>query len=470
MVNFGVEQRVAKRRIQSGTRKLHVLEAFNPDALMVPERLGMHSFDGRLPALRDAHSPAVTTEYSRIADLRRVSTNRRRVPRVPNRLRRERSLPDVAIDTNNTAEWISASEMHAASRSRGSTASYPSLVAIRPRPALVSSYLGMWLPVLVAAIIFVTVVDAQLQLLRDMFVYPPSGLLALPVDGQLEPLLMDQAVPGYNQGSGLTDAGSNVAVSEAQAVAPPADLSKFESLKLKSYTVRPGDSISTIAKKFGVNEGTIISFNDVSDVRRIQVGAVFQVPDKDGLRYTVRRGNSLSFISQKFNVPINSILDANNLKSSVLRVGQDLFIPGAKMNSFQLGLIMGNAFQWPVRGAVMTSPFGFRPDPFTGVRDFHNGIDLALYFGAPIHSAGNGVVRDVGYNSIFGNYVIISHPNNFQTLYGHMSKQLVHVGEQVAVGQTIGLMGSTGYSTGTHLHFTIYHNYQPVNPLLYLPK
>jgi len=470
MVNFGVEQHVAKRRTQSGSRKLRVLEAFNPDALMVRERFSRDSPDGRLPALRGALTPALSSGYLRISDPHNGSAGRRRNSRLPARHRHGQSIPDAAIDTNDSTEWISASETQNDTRSTAATDNYPTLVTVRPRPTLAGSYLGMWLPVLVAAIIFVSVVDSQMQLLRNMFVYPPSGVLALPADSQLESFLMDQAVPGYDPGNAFTDAGPSGAVTDVQAVAPPADLSKFESLKLKSYAVRPGDSISSIAKQFGVNEGTIISFNDVSDVRRIQVGAVFQVPDKDGLRYSVRRGNSLSFISQKFSVPINSILDANNLKSSVLRVGQDLFIPGAKMNSFQLGLIMGNAFQWPVRGAVMTSPFGFRPDPFTGVRDFHNGIDLALYFGAPIHSAGNGVVRDVGYNSIFGNYVIISHPNNFQTLYGHMSKQLVHVGEQVAVGQTIGLMGSTGYSTGTHLHFTIYHNYQPVNPLLYLPK
>ncbi len=330
---------------------------------------------------------------------------------------------------------------------------------------------GLLVPVLIAAALFLSIAAPRLWLFRNVFVYPPAVAVAMPRDGQIDPLLMDFALPGYSSDTASGTAGNSTDSSAAtQAVAPPENLSQFQSLKLETYTVKPGDSISSIAARYGLNQDTLISFNDISDVRRIQVGATFQIPNKNGLRYKVRRGDSLSAISSRYNVSVNSLLDANNLKSTVLSVGQELFIPGVRMDPFQLDLILGTAFQWPVKGATLTSPFGFRPDPFTGVRDFHNGIDLALYYGAPIHAAGNGTVKDVGYNSIYGNYVVIAHAANFQTLYGHMSKQLVRVGQRVTVGQTIGLMGSTGYSTGTHLHFTIYHNYKPVNPLKYLPR
>lgn len=321
---------------------------------------------------------------------------------------------------------------------------------------------ALLLPLLIAGVLFLSLSIPRLRLLRNTFVYPPAIAVGMPQDTQIAPLLMDFALPGY---SSRPDSGS----ADSQAVAPPENLKQFQSLRLETYTVKPGDSISSIAAHYGLNQDTLISFNDISDVRRIQVGATFQIPNKNGLRYKVRRGDSLSAISSSYNVSVNALLDANNLKSTVLSVGQELFIPGVRMNPFQLDLILGTAFQWPVKGATLTSPFGFRPDPFTGVRDFHNGIDLALYYGAPIHAAGNGTVKDVGYNSIYGNYVVIAHAANFQTLYGHMSKQLVKPGQRVTVGQTIGLMGSTGYSTGTHLHFTIYHNYKPVNPLKYLP-
>ncbi|HUX13446.1 MAG TPA: M23 family metallopeptidase [Spirochaetia bacterium] len=325
---------------------------------------------------------------------------------------------------------------------------------------------GVASPVALGAAIFLALAVPRMWQLENNFVYSPSGRIELPKDVQIDPLLMQFALPGYSATS-VDNSGDSP--DATQAVAPPADLSKFQSLRLQTYTIKPGDSISGIATRHGLNQDTLISFNDISDVRRIRVGATFQIPNKNGLRYTVRRGDSLSGISKKYDVGVNELLDANNLNSTVLSVGQELFIPGARMDPFQLDLVLGVAFRWPVLGATMTSPFGFRPDPFTGVRDFHNGIDLALYYGAPIHAAGNGIVKDVGYNSIYGNYVVISHADNFQTLYGHMSKQLARVGQHVTAGQTIGLMGSTGYSTGTHLHFTIYHNYQPVNPLKYLP-
>lgn len=375
--------------------------------------------------------------------------------------------PTRIAPPNRTAIGMSLMARPEYRRRSTSAAIFPSRGETAVRNAM--ERMGHWLPVLIAALVIFVAVLGRLSMLKDQFIYPPAAQLQMPPDKQLEPQLMATAVPGYDAATG-SDAYSSAARDESQAVAPPENLSRFESLKLTTYTVKPGDSISGIAKKFGIDEGTIISFNDINDVRRIPVGASFQIPNKNGLRYTVHRGDSLSSIAGRFNTSVNSLLDTNNMKSTVLHVGQDLFVPGAKMSTFQLQLVLGEAFQWPVRGAVMTSTFGIRRDPFTGARDFHPGIDLALYFGAPIHAAGNGVVKDAGYNNIFGYYIIISHPNSFQTLYGHLSKQLVHSGQSVVAGQTIGLMGSTGYSTGTHLHFGIYHNYKPVNPLKYLPK
>jgi murein DD-endopeptidase MepM/ murein hydrolase activator NlpD len=112
--------------------------------------------------------------------------------------------------------------------------------------------------------------------------------------------------------------------------------------------------------------------------------------------------------------------------------------------------------------------FGMRKDPFTGVNRFHNGVDLANDIGTPIMAAMSGKVAMLGYNPNFGKYIILSHPEGFQTLYGHLDAFHVKRGDRVSQGHQIGAMGNSGYSTGSHLHFSIFRRGEPVDPMRYL--
>jgi murein DD-endopeptidase MepM/ murein hydrolase activator NlpD len=125
-------------------------------------------------------------------------------------------------------------------------------------------------------------------------------------------------------------------------------------------------------------------------------------------------------------------------------------------------------FAFPVPGAPITQPFGPNVDPFTGVAGFHPGIDFGASIGTPIHAAGDGVVVYAGVESGYGNYTCINHGGGIATCYAHQSVILVKVGDQVKRGQVIGLVGSTGYSTGPHLHFEVRINGQVTNPLPWL--
>ncbi|MBI9105161.1 MAG: M23 family metallopeptidase [Spirochaetales bacterium] len=235
-----------------------------------------------------------------------------------------------------------------------------------------------------------------------------------------------------------------------------------------SYKVKSGDTLSEISKSNNIKIGTLISFNKITDVRRLQVGMELRIPEFDGLPYEVKAGDSLSLISKKFNISINSILDANNLDSEVIQPGDVLFIPGAAMNEFDYKKAMGTLFIYPTSGRL-SSGFGYRPDPFTGKRRFHNGIDLANASGTRILATMAGRVADIGDRpSGYGKYVIIKHSNGYQSLYGHMDKVVVREGQYVNQGGKIGEMGNTGRSTGPHLHFSVYKNNAPVNPLNYL--
>lgn len=126
------------------------------------------------------------------------------------------------------------------------------------------------------------------------------------------------------------------------------------------------------------------------------------------------------------------------------------------------------AMQWPVRGPI-TSPFGWRTHPIFGTQKFHSGIDIASDYGVPVAAADEGVVISSGWLGGYGYAVIIDHGSGTSTLYAHNSELHVRVGDAVYKGQTIALIGSTGYSTGPHCHFEVRRHGETVNPLNYLP-
>ena len=125
---------------------------------------------------------------------------------------------------------------------------------------------------------------------------------------------------------------------------------------------------------------------------------------------------------------------------------------------------------WPSTAKMTTSGFGYRKDPFTQHIRFHAGIDIDGQHGDIIFSAGDGTVTEAGFHSAYGHYVVIEHTDQLKTLYGHLSSIDAKAGETVVKGERIGKMGSSGRSTGTHLHFQVMLNDQPVSPLKYLIK
>ncbi len=265
------------------------------------------------------------------------------------------------------------------------------------------------------------------------------------------------------------DENGNVLSSDG-AVIPHANF--VQTVSFQNYKVQPGDSISTISRKFALsNISTLIAVNNIENVRSLRAGQTLRIPSMDGLVYKVQNGDSLNALSVKFQVSVEEILDANDLSSEVLSKGMELFIPGAKMSSSELKKAMGELFVYPITAAWrLTSRFGPRKDPFTGVASNHTGVDMACPQGTPIRAAMSGKVVYVGWSNIFGNYVIINHGNGYQSLYGHMLKPLVKNGQSVDQSTRIGLVGSTGYSTGPHLHFTVYKNGKLVDPLTLLKK
>jgi murein DD-endopeptidase MepM/ murein hydrolase activator NlpD len=139
----------------------------------------------------------------------------------------------------------------------------------------------------------------------------------------------------------------------------------------------------------------------------------------------------------------------------------------ARMDALEDGL-QGVPQVMPADSGEITSGFGYRADPFTGGGAFHPGLDFRGAFGGPIHAAAEGVVSFVGQIRGYGNVVEVSHGNGLLTRYAHMSKTMAKVGQKVAAGDVIGAIGSTGRSTGPHLHFEVRKNGSVVNPRPFL--
>ena len=239
----------------------------------------------------------------------------------------------------------------------------------------------------------------------------------------------------------------------------------IKEVSYRDYVVRKGDTIGGIAYKMGLRKiGTIFSANNISNARRVIEGTHLLIPSMDGVFYTVKKNDSVQKIAKDFGVRLEDILDANDIVDEALNVGQRLFIPGASLSKEEIRKALGEAFIYPIKGRL-TSPFGYRRDPFTGRRSFHSGIDLAAPMGTPIKVVMDGTISEMSFSRVFGNYVIVTHANGYQTLYGHVSSFKARRGQKVGQGQIIALVGNTGMSTGPHVHLSIYKNGKLVDPL-----
>ncbi|MFZ5827415.1 MAG: peptidoglycan DD-metalloendopeptidase family protein [Bacillota bacterium] len=196
----------------------------------------------------------------------------------------------------------------------------------------------------------------------------------------------------------------------------------------------------------------------------VRKSATTMVPARGGGArrvHQVRDGETLYRIAKRYGVPVADLQRANGLASDLIRPGQLLQLPG--MGDRDTGALLGHTYIWPV-SAPVSSYFGLRwGRP-------HNGIDLAANHGDEVQASRSGEVLIAGTVPGYGETVILVHDDGSRTLYAHCSKLLVKSGQKVRQGQTIALVGSTGQSTGPHLHFEIIVNDQPLDPLLYLPK
>lgn len=247
--------------------------------------------------------------------------------------------------------------------------------------------------------------------------------------------------------------------------------------QVSEYTVREGDTLSTVAAKFDLSTDSIKWVNDNVDFKTLKVGVVLKIPPVDGIVYKVKPGDTVYTIAKKFETNAQGIVDFplntfSDDETFALVAGQTLIVPDGVMPAAvataprmaqvltpDAGAVSATgSFVWPAYGRL-TQPY----------RWYHKGLDIANSDGGAILAADAGTVMVSGWTNVgYGYHVIVDHGNGFQTLYGHLSSLSVVEGQRVARGATLGQMGSTGRSTGTHLHFEIRTSGGAVDPSGYL--
>lgn len=277
------------------------------------------------------------------------------------------------------------------------------------------------------------------------------------------PLLGSQArAPQVAGVGGPEDSGTALSVTGDSALVAPRNPagtlpSPFQD-QILVYTVAPGDTPSSIATRFGITLNTLLWANNIRNPNLIKAGDELVILPVSGVKYEVRKGDTLDSIAKKFKGDAADIMSFNGLAiGEDLKIGDTLVIPDGELvaSPSQPSQSYRTAGLPEYRGYYMRPIIGGRKS--RGIHGF-NGIDFANSCGLPVLASAEGTViitRPSGWNGGYGKYVVISHPNGTQTLYAHLSAIIWSAGQRVSQGVSIGTIGSTGNSTGCHVHFEV---------------
>lgn len=278
---------------------------------------------------------------------------------------------------------------------------------------------------------------------------------------------------GYGQGGpGISNEPSPIQ-EDAVAGFNPLDTNYIDQISSKrnqivEYEVQTGDTISFIASDYGVSVNSILWANNLKSSQNISIGQILKIPPITGVVHSIKSGDTIQSIAKKYGAETNKIVEFNALPmDGPLQIGKQIIVPDGKIGSiaaagsvqqsttklFSYLPNLGDFFRWPATGFNWGKIHG------------RNGVDIANSCGTPIYAAAEGTVSTVdisGWNGGFGKYIKIQHTNGTESLYAHASKILVLNGSYVSKGQEIALMGTTGHSTGCHLHFEIHGARNPL--------
>ena len=289
-------------------------------------------------------------------------------------------------------------------------------------------------------------------------------------------------IPDIDMGDGIILTHED-SIIQGSIIADNSKISKHR-MGIEYYTVQEGDSTYNIAKKYNITANTIIWENGLNKYGFIKPGQKLAILPTTGITYKVKKYDNIGKIAKKYDISEKEIIDINNISSvSNLQIGQKLVIPGArkialavarrrKINNFAPVTYKSAPKTKYTKTKIKSSTKLLWPASCHRITQYyhlgHHAVDIACKMGTPIYAAEDGVVKTSGWATGYGKHIVINHGNGMQTLYGHFSRLYVRAGQAVNRGDVIGAMGSTGWSTGSHVHFEVRINGIKRNPLNYI--
>lgn len=264
--------------------------------------------------------------------------------------------------------------------------------------------------------------------------------------------------------------GGTAVVAPLQPLAPGSDTTRRQTF---IYTIQEDDTVSSIAAHYNISENTVLWANGLSSRNILKVGDHLTILPITGVLHTVTGGDTLSGIAAKYDASVKDIVEYHGLEGDALSLGQKLIVPDGAMSAASVpriaprgeiavtetapagidGAVSG--FIWPTTTHHLSQSFKWG----------HTGIDIDNRSRPSIYAAENGTVEFAGWLGGYGNLIILGHGNGLSTYYAHIDKFYTSKGASVAKGDAIAQMGSTGRSSGPHLHFEVRKSGRPVNPL-----
>lgn len=295
----------------------------------------------------------------------------------------------------------------------------------------------------------------------------PSEGLSLPLLGsEHAPALPSAGAAPVQDDTSLIATQDNALISTRN---PLGTLPNSASDQIVVYAVQPGDTPGAIAARFGISLNTLLWANNLRGASAIRVGDDLIILPVTGVKYEIKKGDTIEAIAKHFNADATDILSFNGLAiGEPLQAGTEIIIPDGELVS--PAPVASAPSPASARFAGLPEFEGFLMRPITGGRNARstranphglhgfNGVDLSNSCGLPVYAAAAGsviIARVSGWNGGYGKYVVIAHQNGAQTLYAHLSAIQTNAGNAVAQGTPIGLIGTTGNSTGCHVHFEV---------------
>lgn len=238
-------------------------------------------------------------------------------------------------------------------------------------------------------------------------------------------------------------------------------------LSIFEYQLKEKDTLLSISQDTKISISALISLNRSASISQYKQGDYILIPSQKGIFIAIDPINDMEFLifRRLFSLlttehPISINFKKNNTKSYLV-----YFLENKVLTKLEYTLWQSENFRVPVLQGYVTSYFGSRISPISGDIIYHNGIDIAAKSGSEIFASKSGVVKREGYNSTFGYFIVITHDDQYSSLYGHLLDSKINVNDRVQAGEHIGYMGSTGASTGSHLHFEIFNHDKQIDPL-----